>query len=51
MGIKTKSIDYEEATILSVIFATCKKHPKYKALLKPRCSCKECHELYSKRRN
>ena len=25
---------------------TCKKHPKYKAIFKPRCDCKECWEIW-----
>jgi hypothetical protein len=25
---------------------SCKKHPKYKGIRKPRIDCKECHEYY-----
>lgn len=24
----------------------CKKHPKYKAIRKPRCNCKDCWDIY-----
>lgn len=25
----------------------CKKHPRYKAIHKPRCDCKECWNMYN----
>lgn len=30
---------------------TCAKHPQYKAVLKPRCSCKECWDIWNKKQN
>lgn len=29
----------------------CKKHPKYKAIRKPRVNCKECIKIYEKTEN
>lgn len=29
----------------------CKKHPYYKAIRKPQCTCEVCWEIYNKKHN
>jgi hypothetical protein len=30
------------------VVARCRKHPKYRAIYKPRCQCKECWKYYAR---
>jgi len=35
--------------MMTKIKVHCKKHPSYQVKRKPKCDCKDCHEMWNRR--